>query len=69
MLPTLSPVVLVLEFFCGSVRALVGGLGGSAVFQAVWPIAALLPAAYWVTERLVMSSWDNSRSIDDTWLA
>jgi hypothetical protein len=65
MVPTLPPVILVLEFLCGSVRALIGSVGGGVASQAVWLIAALLPAAYWVAERLVLSSWENSRGLDD----
>jgi hypothetical protein len=29
----------------------------------------LLPAAYWVAERLVLSSWDNSVSVDEGFLS
>ena len=68
MSPTLSPV-LVLEFLCGSLRAVVGSVGGSVTAQAVCLIAALLPAAYWVAERLVLSSWDNSVSVDEGFLS
>jgi hypothetical protein len=65
MSPTLSPVVLFLELVCGSVRALVGSIGGSVVAQAVCLLAALLPAAYWVAEKLVVPSSDDSARIND----
>jgi hypothetical protein len=66
MSPTISPVVLFLELVCGSVRALVSSLGGSVVAQAVWLLAALLPAAYWAAEKLVVSSWDNPERVNDS---
>jgi len=63
MLPTPPPGLLLLEFVCGSVRVLRIDGGGSAVSHAIWLLAALLPAAYWVADRLVASSW--SHSFDD----
>lgn len=65
MLPTLPTGVLLLELVCGWVRALAMSVGGSVMSQAVWLIAVMLPAAYWVADRLVVSSWSASHGASD----
>jgi len=61
MSPAIPAGVMLLEAACGFARALRIDAGGSEMTYAFCLLVALLPAAYWITERLVFA-WDASHS-------
>ena len=59
MLPSIPVGAMVAEVICGLARACKIDAGGSQILHVLWLAAALLPAAYWISERLI-SGWDAS---------